>query len=42
MDLPPSLWLGKPEDIAEGVAYFASEEAGFVTGQVLVVAGGYA
>jgi len=34
--------LGRPEDIAESVAYFASEEAGFVTGQLLVIAGGYA
>lgn len=34
--------LGHPEDIAESVFFFASEEAGFVTGQVMVVAGGYA
>ena len=33
--------LGRPEDIAESVVYFASEEAGFVTGQILVIAGGY-
>lgn len=32
--------LGSPEDIAAAVAFFASEEAGFVTGQVLCVDGG--
>ena len=31
---------GKPEDIAAAILYFASEEAGFVSGQVLYVAGG--
>ncbi|WP_100444093.1 3-oxoacyl-ACP reductase FabG [Glycomyces xiaoerkulensis] len=31
---------GRPEDIAGAVAYFCSEEAGFVSGQVLYVAGG--
>ena len=33
--------LGQPEDIAEAAAYFAAEEAGYVTGQTLVVSGGY-
>ena len=33
---------GSPEDIAGAVAYFCSEEAGFVTGQVLEVHGGLA
>jgi 2-hydroxycyclohexanecarboxyl-CoA dehydrogenase len=32
--------LGTPEDVAGAVAYFASEEAGYVTGQVLSVSGG--
>jgi 3-oxoacyl-[acyl-carrier protein] reductase len=32
--------VGQPEDIAAALLYFASEEAGFVTGQVLYVAGG--
>lgn len=32
--------LGTPEDIANVVAFLASEEAGFVTGQVLSVDGG--
>jgi len=31
---------GEPEDIADAVAYFASPEAGFVTGQTLYVNGG--
>jgi len=31
---------GVPEDIAAAVSFFAREEAGFVTGQVLYVAGG--
>lgn len=33
--------LGTPEDIAEAVCYFASERAGFVTGQVLTADGGF-
>ncbi|MCD6155692.1 MAG: 3-oxoacyl-ACP reductase FabG [Candidatus Atribacteria bacterium] len=33
--------LGKPEDIARAVLFFAEEEAGYVTGQVLTVSGGY-
>jgi 2-hydroxycyclohexanecarboxyl-CoA dehydrogenase len=32
--------LGQPEDVAGAVAYLASEEAGYVTGQVLSVSGG--
>ena len=32
--------VGQPEDIANAVAFFASEAAGFVSGQVLYVAGG--
>lgn len=31
---------GRPEDVAAAVAYFTSEDAGFVSGQVLYVAGG--
>lgn len=37
----PAGRLGTPEDVAQAVLYFASEEAEFVTGQVLVVSGGY-
>ena len=32
--------LGQPEDVAGAVAYFASDEAAYVTGQVLSVSGG--
>lgn len=32
--------LAQPEDIAAAIAFFASEEAGYVTGQVLSVSGG--
>ncbi|WP_127794415.1 3-oxoacyl-ACP reductase FabG [Agromyces sp. LHK192] len=31
---------GRPEDVAAAVSYFCSEDAGFVSGQVLYVAGG--
>lgn len=34
--------LGLPEDIAAAVAFFASQEAGYVTGQILGVNGGAA
>ena len=33
--------LGVPEDIAAAVSYLADEKAGFVTGQVLIVDGGF-
>ena len=32
--------MGTPEDMAAAVAFFASDDAGFVTGQVLAVDGG--
>jgi 2-hydroxycyclohexanecarboxyl-CoA dehydrogenase len=32
--------LGRPEDVAGAVAYFLSDEAAYVTGQVLSVSGG--
>jgi 3-oxoacyl-[acyl-carrier protein] reductase len=32
--------LGKPEDVANAVLFFASSDASFVTGQVLYVCGG--
>jgi NAD(P)-dependent dehydrogenase (short-subunit alcohol dehydrogenase family) len=36
----PMKRLGKPQDVANAVLFFASAEAGFVTGQVLYVCGG--
>jgi 2-hydroxycyclohexanecarboxyl-CoA dehydrogenase len=32
--------LARPDEVASAVGYFASEGAGFVTGQVLSVSGG--
>ncbi len=32
--------LGKPEDIAAAVAFLASDDAGYLTGQVLIIDGG--
>jgi 2-hydroxycyclohexanecarboxyl-CoA dehydrogenase len=36
----PMKRLGRPDDVAAAVAFFASEHAGFVTGQTLSVSGG--
>ncbi len=36
----PMRRLGEPEDVASAVAFFASEPAGFITGQTLSVSGG--
>ena len=36
----PMKRLGKPEEVAAAVAFLASEEAGFVTGQTISVSGG--
>jgi len=36
----PGRRLGKPEDVANAVLFFASSESSFVTGQVLYVCGG--
>jgi len=38
----PLGYLGSPRDVAEAVAFLASEEAGYITGQVLGVDGGMA
>ena len=32
--------MGKPADVAEAVAFFASDEASYLTGQVIAVDGG--
>jgi 3-oxoacyl-[acyl-carrier protein] reductase len=32
--------VGNPDDIANAIAFFTAEAAGFVSGQVLYVAGG--
>ena len=32
--------IGRPEEVAAAIAFFLSEEAGFVTGQTLYVCGG--
>jgi 3-oxoacyl-[acyl-carrier protein] reductase len=37
----PVARTGVPEDVAHAVSFFASEGAGFVSGQVLYVAGGW-
>jgi 3-oxoacyl-[acyl-carrier protein] reductase len=36
----PAGRMGTPDDIAHAVSFFASEAAGFVTGQRLIVDGG--
>ncbi|MEM6621969.1 MAG: SDR family oxidoreductase, partial [Pseudomonadota bacterium] len=33
--------IGRPEDIAKAVRFLASDDAEFVTGQILEVSGGY-
>lgn len=38
----PTGALGRPEDVAAGVAYLCSDEAGYVTGQTLHINGGMA
>lgn len=40
LDMTAVRRLGTPDDIAAGVAYVASDEAGFLTGQVLTIDGG--
>lgn len=36
----PMKRVGQPQEVASAVAYFASEDAGFITGQTLSVSGG--
>ena len=41
INLTPMGTLGRPVDIAAGVAYLASEDAAFITGLELYIDGGY-
>ena len=41
VDLTPMGRLGRPEEIAAGVAYLVSDDASFVTGLELYIDGGY-
>jgi len=38
----PMRRLGEPEDIADAIVFLASEQARWITGQVIQVAGGHA
>jgi NAD(P)-dependent dehydrogenase (short-subunit alcohol dehydrogenase family) len=40
MPLIPMRRLGQPREVADAVAFLASERASYITGQVIVVSGG--
>ena len=42
IDETPLMRLGKPSDVADAVLFLASENASFITGQILGVDGGFA
>ena len=37
----PARRLGQPEEVAELIAFFASDKCGFVTGHVVPISGGW-
>ncbi|MFA4820166.1 MAG: SDR family NAD(P)-dependent oxidoreductase [Candidatus Aenigmatarchaeota archaeon] len=41
LQMIPKKRIGKPKDIAEAVAFLVSDEADYITGQLMVVDGGY-
>lgn len=41
LNMIPKRRIGKPEDIANAVAFLSSDDADYITGQVLTVDGGY-
>ena len=41
LQVTPMNRLGRPEEIAAGVAFLASDDASFMTGSELIIDGGY-
>ena len=41
IEMHPLGWLGKPEDVAQAALFFASDMSAWITGQDLIVDGGY-